>query len=1289
MGTLFASIVQFLSHHKRLFWGLIAGMVLLIGISVSRLSFTEDITSIIPNDSRIEQVNVVLKHSNLSDRIIFHFYGKDGQQVEPDSLVAFAQPIMEALEQDTSMVKEVMFQMDESMYLSLYDYFYEHLPFYLDSADYNRIEAQLQPDQLQTTIRKNFMSLVSPAGMATKKYIFKDPLSLTPHVLKRLEKFKIDDNFTVINSSVFTKDEQHMLAFIMPVYPSSNTAKNKELIKHIDQLLEKYANHASIGVEYYGGTAVAVANAHRIQYDIMLTVTAAMIILTLLFFLMFRRVRIFALMAFPVMLGAGLALSVLHYIEGEISAIALGVGAVLLGIAVDYSLHFFTHLRDNMSVSGTVKSIAEPMIMSSLTTGGTFLCLFVVRSQALNQLGLFAALSVIFAALLVLTLVPVFLRNKMFRSSWERPHNETRLDRFAGYNFERQRWLVIVVTVISLVMVFLPDKVRFNSDIGSLNYLSPELKRAENNLESFSAQTLGAVYMVATGANREEALLKAEALTDDLDSMQAIGMIRERSSATDLLISEAAQQEKIHQWNAFWDRMNRDELKSRMIEYGQAYHFKEKAFGAFYRWIEQPFHTIQRSEQAALEKLFLKNYLNEKEGEASVITLLKVDPDHKAAFYKHFEKHDEVLVFDRQYFVNQFFDVLNEDFGILVTVSMVLVFVILLLFFGRIELAVVAFIPLFISWNWTLGLMKLLGIEFNIFNVIISTFIFGLGIDYCIFLMKGLIDEHKYGQFYLKPYRLSVILSAITTIVGIGVLLFAKHPALKSIALVSVLGILSVVIVSFTLLPLIFRSLIRVKGKKRFQPITGQNLVISISILLVFLVGSVLLTLMIPLMWILPISRRAVKYLFHWFIYGNMRFIKLVAAPVRKKFIDFEKLNFDEPSVIISNHLSHLDLSLILLMHPKLIIMTNKWVWNSPFYGLAVRFADYYPAFKGIDHNLEKLQKKVKQGYSIVVFPEGTRSSEGTMLRFQQGAFYLSDKLSLPIQPVLIHGVDDCLHKEEFFLRAGQMSLKALDRQPAQHVADGESYRPVAKAMRQYMMDQQVVLKKEMETPDYYRSQLFSRYIYKGPVLEWYMKVKVRLEKNYQFFHDLIPEAGTITDVGCGYGFLSGMLALTSNDRTILGVDYDAEKIAVAQQAFSDKGNVSFAHKDVTRDELPQSDVFIINDVLHYFPQEEQEKLIEKCMQKLNEGGMIIIRDADSDLEERTKVTKQTEFFSTRFFRFNKTDYDALTYTSGTIIKAIAERNGYTVERIDNARYTSNVVFVLKPQPKTDDHATI
>ena len=113
-----------------------------------------------------------------------------------------------------------------------------------------------------------------------------------------------------------------------------------------------------------------------------------------------------------------------------------------------------------------------------------------------------------------------------------------------------------------------------------------------------------------------------------------------------------------------------------------------------------------------------------------------------------------------------------------------------------------------LTWLLTIGIMGLFHIEFNIFNIIISTFIFGLGIDYSIFITNGLLHEYKTGEKALQTYKTSIILSVVTTVLGVGVLIFAKHPALYTISLVSLIGILSAVIISFTLQPLVFKLFI-------------------------------------------------------------------------------------------------------------------------------------------------------------------------------------------------------------------------------------------------------------------------------------------------------------------------------------------------------------------------------------------------------------------------------------------------------------------------------------------------
>lgn len=94
-----------------------------------------------------------------------------------------------------------------------------------------------------------------------------------------------------------------------------------------------------------------------------------------------------------------------------------------------------------------------------------------------------------------------------------------------------------------------------------------------------------------------------------------------------------------------------------------------------------------------------------------------------------------------------------------------------------------------ITWVWILGIMGLFGLQFNLINIIISTFIFGLGDDFSIFITDGLTVKFKKGKATLASHKVSIFLSAVTVLIGLGALIFAKHPALKSIALISIIGI--------------------------------------------------------------------------------------------------------------------------------------------------------------------------------------------------------------------------------------------------------------------------------------------------------------------------------------------------------------------------------------------------------------------------------------------------------------------------------------------------------------------
>ena len=129
-----------------------------------------------------------------------------------------------------------------------------------------------------------------------------------------------------------------------------------------------------------------------------------------------------------------------------------------------------------------------------------------------------------------------------------------------------------------------------------------------------------------------------------------------------------------------------------------------------------------------------------------------------------------------------------------------------------------------------------------------------------------------------------------------------------------------------------------------------------------------------------------------------------------------EGVSFDQPHVIICNHQSHLDLMCQLIFTPNVVFLTNNWVWNNPFYGFIIRNSEYYPVAEGIEQLLPQLKSLVDRGYSIAIYPEGTRSKDCKIGRFHKGAFYVAEKLGVDVLPMCLYGPGKVLPKKTYTL---------------------------------------------------------------------------------------------------------------------------------------------------------------------------------------------------------------------------------------------------------------------------------
>ena len=117
----------------------------------------------------------------------------------------------------------------------------------------------------------------------------------------------------------------------------------------------------------------------------------------------------------------------------------------------------------------------------------------------------------------------------------------------------------------------------------------------------------------------------------------------------------------------------------------------------------------------------------------------------------------------------------------------------------------------------------------------------------------------------------------------------------------------------------------------------------------------------------------------------------------------------DCPVIFMSNHQSNFDiLSLLAAMPRRFYWIAKKELFEIPLFGHTMRRGGYIPLDRGDGRkalqSLDEAAAAINQGKSVVLFPEGTRTTDGRLLPFKRGGFVLARKANVPVVPVTING---------------------------------------------------------------------------------------------------------------------------------------------------------------------------------------------------------------------------------------------------------------------------------------------
>ena len=1183
MKQFFIKIYRFFEAKPVMLWTILLVLTGLSVFSASKLHLVEDIGSFLPNNREYKSINEAYQHLGGDNKLVISIAMADNTaETDMDLLSSVADMVADKLsEADTfGLIKQLRYQVDDQEVTSVMSFVLDNLPYFLTDADYLRMDTLITPEHISSQLAVDWQLLASPVPMI-RPMIQSDPLFFSSDVLQALSDFKLDNSYQTDNDHIFNKAGTESQVIVTSNYPLSETRCNGQLVRLIDETIQEVAQQqgGNVHISCFGASQVSLTNSRQIKKDSFIAIGLSILLIIALLYYYYRNFRSILMILVTISFGALFAVGLLSLIKNPVSVIAIGVASIILGIAINYPIHFLSHFKRTDDKEQILNDIVNPLLIGNITTVGAFLSLLFISSDAMKDLGLFSALLLAGTILFVLIFLP-HLIGKHFQGK----NRDLAFRRVAEFRFENIPGIFWIIVALTVLFYIFSSRTSFDTDMHHINYMTQEQQAAFDKLRAESDTSVNTVYAIASGRTLEEALSHQEDLLRTLaetDSVYPSALVQ-YSGIGRFFPSQGVQRQRIARWNTFWDG-KREAFIANLDQAALQNGFNPEAFAPCKENILRTY-TIQDSDffQPIREPL-ASNYIVQTEDKIMVYNILKVSKKDSDAFEEYFNRlcGKDAFAFTDTSIASRLVNALSNDFNFVLYICGFIVFAFLIFSFGRLEISLMAFLPLFIAWIWILGIMGITGIRFNIVNIILATFIFGMGDDYSIFVTEGLLYEHAYGRKMLAQFKNSIILSATIMFVSIGMLVFAKHPAMRSLAEVTIIGMFSVVLMAYIVPPVVFKWLTIRKGKPRRQPVTLRSLFTSIIGFPYFFFGVLVLSAG-GIIW-LKIGKRndanKLKYhkLLRKLLYSTARVIPNSSFTVDNPLGE----TFEKPAVIVSNHQSHFDLMYLLMLHPKIIALTNDWAWNTPLYKHIVRNADYLPASYGMDTNFPKIQKMVDKGYSVLVFPEGTRSFDHNILRFHQGAFHLADKLGIDILPIVTHGIGDMFPKHDTCIHRGIVTISIKDRINPNNdeFRNGKSTLETSRLFRRYYIQEYAALKEQCENPEYLKDIVYHNYIYKGREVERQCRRKFHHIKTLCNHIDNIPKEGNLLYKHCGNGELSLMTALLCKHLDVTAYDADENCITLASHCFSVPDNLHYTS------ELPDDSSydFIIDEqaILH------------------------------------------------------------------------------------------------------------
>lgn len=758
---------------KNPLWIFILLLLVAVGIIFSQGRLITDLSGFVPDSNSAEQ-RLVLSgiQQGPAARIILLAVGGG----EPSERVETSRAFLEKLKIESAFLRAengvVSDWLNADSLLLRYRYLLDPRP----------AQQVYSTPMLSEALQLRMEEFISYGGRLIEQQLRSDPTAAIQTVLSSWSLGNASENIDGIWQSA---DQKFALLLV------ESEASGTQLDTQTDNLalLHSLFNEVAVGdvtLAMTGAPVFAVVSRDSIQQDVRRLSITATILLVGILLLAFRSIRLVLLAIIPLLSAviAGAASVIIGF--GDIHAITVAFGVTLLGVALDYPIHLYSHIRHG-DLGASAKRIWPTLRLSAATTGIGYAALLLTEFRGLAQLGLFNLVGLVVAAAVTRWVLP------RLAIATPEPRGLGLFEKLSRWHIPRSSIFIIVTVIVGAWLLQNNRNSFWDDSLAAISPLDSELLNLDRTLRQSTGAVEVSQALVIQAQNVEQVLQQMELIKPLLDKLTAAEVIQSYQLGSDWLPSQNSQRQRQQ------SLPNINELRQRLDVATDGLGLKATALQPFLESIQNSYHleplTLDQIQDTPLALRLNALLRRASSGWQGVIPLTDVSDDEPLRLLLQQSQISDVTYIDSRKVTEQMLsDFRGTAIQRLLWGGLLMVMLITwVLRSGTVVFWVV--VPIVSTLLVCIAILRLLGNSLGLFDLIALLLVAGICVDYALFF-AGKLQTNIEAATRARTLQ-SITISSISTVTVFCLLAQSPIPVLHKLGLTVTIGVCCGYILTF------------------------------------------------------------------------------------------------------------------------------------------------------------------------------------------------------------------------------------------------------------------------------------------------------------------------------------------------------------------------------------------------------------------------------------------------------------------------------------------------------------